>query len=265
MESLNTPQNLEILAKLGLNKNEAQIYELLLTEGSLGVKPILFRTKLKRGNAYYHLDSLKAKGLVETQTERGRTMFIAKHPERLELLLAQQKTALAAAEEELNKTLPSLKGIFQLATTKPGVKFFEGREGIIKIYETLLEQNQQIDSFEDKGEMVGFFADYVKAFIAKRINKKIFNRVIAPSSSPINVTSPKEYRETRLLPVAQFPFRMDIKIVGHLVSLISFQKDNPVGILIENKEIAENFKILFELVWKLLEPKTGLRAIAANH
>src|SRR5271155_5624801 len=133
METPNSPKYLEIFEKLGLNKNEAQIYELLLNSGPLGVKPILFRTKLKRGNAYYHLDSLKAKGLVETQTERGKTIFIAKHPEQLELLLAQQKAALAAAEEDLHKTLPGLRSMFQLATTKPGVKFFEGKEGIIQI------------------------------------------------------------------------------------------------------------------------------------
>ena len=264
METPRTAQSFTILEKLGLNKNEAQIYEVLLNEGSLGVKPILSRTGLKRGNAYYHLDSLKAKGLVETEKDGGRTLFSAKHPEQLELLLAQQKAALSEAEENLHKTLPALRGIFQLSTTKPGVKFFEGQEGIIKIYETLLAQGQSIDSFEDKGEMVAFFADYVKEFISKRIKQRIFNRVIAPSTSPINVSSPKEFREARLLPVAQFPFRMDIKIVDNLVSLISFQKDNPVGILVENKEIAENFKMLFEMVWKLLEPRTGSRPILTN-
>ncbi len=82
--------------------------------------------------------------------------------------------------------------------------------------------------------------------------------MIAPSNNPINPTSPQELRETRFVPTAQFPFRMDIKIAGGLVSLITFQKENPVGVLIENKEIGENYKILFDLLWKLLEPKTGM-------
>jgi sugar-specific transcriptional regulator TrmB len=264
METLNTLKYLEIFEKLGLNKNEAQIYELLVNSGPLGVKPILFNTKLKRGNAYYHLDSLKAKGLVETATERGRTIFAGKNPEQLELLLAKQKAALAAAEEELSKSLPELRSVFQLATTKPGVKFYEGKEGIIRIYEYLLAQGANIDSVEDKGEMAVFIPEYVKEFVAKRIKKNIFNRVIAPANNPININSPKELREVRMLPAAQFPFRMDIKIVGNAVSLISFQKDNPIGILIENKEIADNFRILFELIWKLLEPKTGLKIIPAK-
>lgn len=259
MTTFNPPSILDIFEKLGLNKNEAQIYQLLLEKGPLGVKPILFNTKLKRGNAYYHLDSLEKKELVETTKTRGRTIFMAKHPEQLDLLLTKQKAALAAAEEELGKNLPELRSIFQLATTKPGVKFYEGKEGIIKIYEDLLAQGANIDSIEDKGEMAAFIPEYVKEFVAKRIKKNIFNRVIAPSNNPINLSNSKELRETRGLPVAQFPFRMDIKIAGNGVSLISFQKDNPIGILIENKEIADNFKMLFELLWKLLEPKTGLR------
>lgn len=259
METPNTQKPQEILEKLGLNKNEAQIYEFLLGSGPSRLKPILFHTKLKKGNAYYHLDSLKAKGLIETQEERGRTVFTAKHPEQLGLLLAKQKAALAAAEEELDKTLPNLRSLFQLATTKPGVKFYEGKEGITRIYEDLLAQGANIDSIEDKGEMGAFIPEYVKEFIAKRIKKNITNRVIAPSNNPVNINSAQELRETRFIPTAQFPFRMDIKIAGNEVSLISFQKDNPVGILIENKEITDNFKMLFELLLKLLEPKTGLR------
>lgn len=251
-----------ILEKLGLNKNEAQIYELLLNTGPQSMKPILFHTKLKRGNAYYHLENLIAKGLAEKQDVPGTTTkFLAKHPEQLELLVAKQKAAVFSAAEELSKALPELRSLFQLISIKPGVKFYEGKEGIIKIYEEILAQGTNIDSIEDKGEMTAFIPEYAKEFIAKRIKKKITNRVIAPSANAINVNSPPELRETRLVPTAQFPFRMDIKISGGLVSLITFQKENAIGVLVENKEIAENFKLLFEFIWKLLEPKTGIRTL----
>ena len=57
-------------------------------------------------------------------------------------------------------------------------------------------------------------------------------------------------RETKFLATALFPFRMDIKIAGRLVSLITFKKDSTVGVLIDNQEIADNFQILFELLWR---------------
>jgi sugar-specific transcriptional regulator TrmB len=204
---------------------------------------------------------LEVSFLVEKTDLPGETVkFYAKHPEQLSLLLAKQKSALSEAEENLSKTLPEMRSIFQLSTTKPGIKFYEGKEGIIKIYEDLLAQKSHIDSFEDKGEMSLFIPEYAKEFITKRIKNKVYNRVIAPSTNQININSQAELRETRFLPVSQFPFRMDIKIAGNEVSLISFQKENPVGILIENKEIADNFHILFDLVWKFLEPKTGLKS-----
>jgi sugar-specific transcriptional regulator TrmB len=219
------------------------------------MKQLLSKTKLKRGNAYYHLDNLEQRGLVEKQIERGRTRFIAKHPEQLELLLAKQKAAIAAAEEELVRTLPELRNIFQLTMVKPGVKFYEGKEGIIKIYEQLLQQGKNIDSFEDKGEMSAYIPEYSSEYPSRRVKKNIFNRVIAPADNQINQNDPKFMRETRFVPTAQFPFRMDIKISGGLVSLITFQKDDAVGILIENREVSDNFKILFEMVWGFLGSK----------
>src|SRR5436190_23109195 len=105
MEIVNTSPFIENLQKLGLTKNEAQIYELLLNTGPQNMKPILYHTKLKRGNAYYHLDNLIAKGLVEKQDLPGQTTkFTAKHPEQLELILAKQKAAVFSAEEDLRKT-----------------------------------------------------------------------------------------------------------------------------------------------------------------
>ncbi len=249
----------ETLTKLGLTPNEAKIYELLLTVGPSGIKSILFHTGLKRGNAYYHLEGLEKRGLVEKQDLPGKPIaFLAKQPDQLEILLAQQKTALNNAGYELSQNLPKLNSLYQLLATRPGVKFYQGKEGMEQVYEQLLALRKPIDSFEDKGEMAALIPDYAKEFINKRIKYGIFNRVIAPSANPINKTDQKELRETRLVPTAKFPFRMDVKICSDMVSLITFQKQNPVAVLVQNREIAENFKLLFEFVWSLLAPTTGM-------
>jgi sugar-specific transcriptional regulator TrmB len=251
---------LNLLENIGLNKNEAQIYELLLNVGALGMKSILFHTKLKRGNAYYHLDSLEEKGLIEKiDLPKTTIKFAAKHPENLELILAKQKSYILNAEQELQKNFPQLNSLFQLLTQKPGVKFYEGKEGIIKVYDYILSLGNPIDSFEDRGEMANLISAYANEFILKRVKKKIFNRVIAPSTNTINKNDLRELRETHFVDPNKFPFRMDIKISGPLVSIITFQKQNPVAILIENNEISENFKLLFNFVWDLTKPQTGLR------
>ncbi len=139
-----------------------------------------------------------------------------------------------------------------LLSDRPGVKFYQGKEGIISIYDALLDQGEPIDSFEDKGEMIKLIPEYAAGYPKQRVKRNIFNRVIAPRDNPINQTDPTLLRETRFVTTDRFPFRMDIKISGRYVSLITFQKENPVGVLIDNKEIAENFRMLFNLVWSSL-------------
>jgi sugar-specific transcriptional regulator TrmB len=197
--------------------------------------------------------------VVNISGKEPKQEYAAENPDKIISMFNHYIEKNQAFIEQAKNIIPQLKSIHNVKE-RPKIRFYEGKEGIIKIYEDLLAQKSHIDSFEDKGEMSLFIPEYAKEFITKRIKNKVYNRVIAPSTNQININSQAELRETRFLPVSQFPFRMDIKIAGNEVSLISFQKENPVGILIENKEIADNFHILFDLVWKFLEPKTGLKS-----
>ena len=87
-------------------------------------------------------------------------------------------------------------------------------------------------------------------FVKKRVSQKIPNRVISPDTNTYNVTDPQKLITAKTIPADQFPFRMDIKITDTKVSLITFNNQEAVGILIDNKEIAENFKTLFTLLWE---------------
>jgi hypothetical protein len=120
----------------------------------------------------------------------------------------------------------------------------------------LLDNNLPIDSIEEKGDLLAYLPDYASEYVQKRVQKKLFNRVISPDSNILNKTDPKKFIEARLASTNEFPFRMDIKISGHKVSLITFQKKNAVGVLIDNPEIADNFRILFNLLWDKLGAMT---------
>jgi len=246
----------QTLSLAGLTPDQATVYEVLLKNGPQTARKVSQITPFKRSLVYKHLEDLQKLGLVARHDEVGKvSVFEPAHPLKLKELTEKQETQAKSAQIALESILGSMTSDFNLVSGKPGVQFFEGKPGIIKLYEQILAHGQNIDSIEDKGEMVSFFPDYVKEFIAKRIKKGLHNRVIAPSNSPINVSSEKELRETRLVETARFPFRMDIKIAGRLVSLITFQKEHPVGVLVDNQEIADNFRLLFDLLWNLLENK----------
>lgn len=242
----------ELLTQAGLSEKEAATYEKLLELGSTTVGKLIKTLPYKRGDLYNILGSLRNKGLASEGLAKGIMTFTVESPEKITDLLKAEDEKRDRIRKSVTSTLPDLKSLYNLSMNKPGVRFFEGMEGIIQVYEQLLANGQNIDSFEDKGEMAHFIPEYSSKYPARRAKRKIFNRVIAPSDNLINTSDPSLLRETRFLPTEKFPFRMDIKIAERLVSLITFQKESPVGVLVDNSEIADNFRILFQAFWDLL-------------
>jgi len=232
-----------------MDEKEAEMYLILAENGESTVPQILEHTQLSRATVYEVLPQLLADDFVEYRKDGRIAYYRAVHPTKLLELLDQKKRQLALLEEEMNETVRQVVGSFQLANSKPGVRFFEGKEGVIDAYEEILQTGQPIDSIEDKGEMGEFIPEYFPTFIKKRIEKNIFNRVVAPASNTINITSEHEKREMRSLPVDLFPFGMDIKISGNTILFATLKKEDAIALLIEDTSIAKNFRILFEYLW----------------
>lgn len=245
---MNTPL-LETLTKAGLDAVTAEVYLALIELGETQITPVQAKTQLSRASVYEAFSELLANGYIEYRKDGRIAFYKPVHPQKLEELVAQKKRDVALLEGEMGETIRSLTGVFNLAFNKPGVKLYEGKEGVIEAYEEILKLNSPLDSIEDKGEMGEFIPDYFPKFIQKRIEKKIFNRVVAPSSNQINVTSEKEFRETRTIDVNEFPFTMDIKICAHTLLFATLKKGQAIAVLIEDPIISENFRLLFKFFW----------------
>lgn len=248
-----------ILEKLGLNKNEAQIYELLLNTGPQNMKPILYHTKLKRGNAYYHLDNLIAKGLVDkTDEPKQTTKFSAKNPEQLELLITKQKAAVFSAEEELRNNLPQLRSLFQLAAIKPTVKYFEGFDGAKQVIEDSLTSQTEIYSYIDSEALNKYYPGLTHEFTEKRAKKNIKKKIIMVDS-PFVRQHAKTFNpaatQIRVIP-APASFSTIVYIYDNKVSyvVINPQKEKVVSMIIEHQVIYQTHKTLFETLWQTAKP-----------
>jgi sugar-specific transcriptional regulator TrmB len=246
-------QYLPVFERLGLNQHEAQIYELLLNLGPQGMKNILFHTKMKRGNAYYHLDNLIEKGLVEKQDlPKTTTKFVAKHPEHLELLLAKQKAAVFAAEEELEKNLPFLRNLFQSFAVRPTIKFYEGLEGAVKVAEDSLTSTTEIYSYIDNEAVNKLYPDINKAYVQKRKAKSIKKKMITIDSAFIRQHAKNfdpQLTEIRVLPKGN-TFSTVMYIYDNRVSYIAAQKEKLISVIIEHPTIYQMHKTLFEALWQ---------------
>ncbi len=239
----------DTLVKAGLPEHQAEVYVILASGGEMLVPQILEKTELSRATVYDALPELLVRGLIEYRKEGREAYYKPVHPNKLFDLLEQKKRDTALLEDEMKTTVQTLIGTYSLVQHQPGIRFFEGKDGVTAAYDELLSLGLPIDSIEDKGDMMEFIPEYATSFVKRRSAKKIMNRVVAPSTNEINITSQEEYRETRTIPVDEFPFTMDIKIAGDSVFLVPLKEKNAVAVRIDHPQIAENFRLIFKFFW----------------
>ncbi len=244
-----------VLADLGLSNQEITLYLALMRVGSAPASVLAQRVGMVKSTAQYTCKQMKKKGIV-TMTEKDNTyLYTAEPPEKLLLLLDRQRQEIGRKEQAVQGVLEPLRRMMNPHSTLPRVQFYEGKDGMIDLYEKILAMRSRIDSFEDKGDMEKFIPDYCREFIRKRVSLGTWNRVICPTVNIINPDKPAELRQTRSMPLEMFPFTGDIKICKDLVSIFSFDHNTAVGIAIRHADIADNFRVLFEAFWKLLEKR----------
>ena len=230
----------------GLEEKEVKVYLDLLSLKRAKLLDLAKVSDIKRTTLYRLLDKLIEKGLVGEIYEGKRHYYIAEPPEKLLQFLTEQK-------KKVKKILPELKTLEEEAVERPKVKFYEGKEGIKRLYEEIFKERGEIVGFSwpDKAfEKIEFFPNFVK----KRVKLKIPIRLILPNTKFARQrkrTGKKELRTVKLSPNLP-PFEAVFLISGKKIIMFSL-KSWFVGVLIENKEIAKGLKSFFEALWGKLK------------
>ncbi len=242
------------LKNLGLSDNEAKVYMAMLELGPATVLEISARAGVNRPTTYVQIESLKKMGLASAQTKGKKQLFIAEPPDHLEFIIDREKKAIEQKKEELTKILPELTSLFNVSGDKPQVRFFEGREGLIKMQNELLKsKSKEVVSFSTDA-ILKIFPGHPQKYSPRRVEKGIKAKLIyTGSQGPILKRRDEEMlREAKYVPPDKFPFKSDIAIYENNIS-ISALEGKTVGIIITHKELADSFRALFNLVWNLVE------------
>lgn len=250
----------EIFTDINLNSSEAIIYEYLLKNGESSAGDIIKKTPLKRGLVYKILDNLVEKGLVIEKKsipskKQGRNKishFLPDHPEKLREFIENEKKRLDKAKNTLEASMPTIISDFNLVSGKPGVRFFEGIAGIKKVIEDSLTAKNVIYSYTDIEAIVKYAdkinMEYVKKRDALGIKKK--GIVI---DSPFARKYLKDYHQqttdTKFIDHKLFPFHTIMQIYDGKVSYQTLSETSKIAVIIEDKNIYQMHKSLFEFTW----------------
>lgn len=244
------PELAKKLQSLGLTDKEARVYVAALFLGPSPVQKIGEQAGVNRATTYVILDQLADFGLVSQSNEGKKTVFIAEEPEALDKLFDIQLRQIEARKQELKKVLPELKKSQRVEDVNaPSVRFYRGIEGIkaINAYAYKKERDEHlIYAMSNYDEVLKIFPDILKFNPQKRLKKKISSKVIYSFESGEIKTDPKLLRETKKV---SSPIKADINLHEKTASFLTYNGDKSVGIILENKEIVEALRQLFEMAW----------------
>jgi sugar-specific transcriptional regulator TrmB len=247
--------DMAIFKKLGLEEKEAVIYLALLKHGASSVRHLALLTKLNRGTVYDILKKLQEAGLVSYFHKDTKQNFVAEEPEKILKLVASRQAELDQAASKVKQLIPELKSLQEKGGDKPVTKFYEGRAGVRFILDDILSSLREMKLSEYYVySAAGVREDVYEAypdFNKKRIKNKIKANTISLSSGGGTYgLDERKWLKTEQTGTGNMTY---ILIYSDKCAFISRDsRNNPVGVIIENKMIYETEKTLFMQLWKVI-------------
>ncbi|MBU1030660.1 MAG: helix-turn-helix domain-containing protein [Nanoarchaeota archaeon] len=235
-----------ILEELGLTQSETKIYLALLELGNSSAGKILEKSKQQNSVVHRSLNSLIEKGLISYILQGKKRIYKATNPENFYDLIEEKK-------KKFDTILPKLKQLQTFHEISSFGEIFKGKKGINQLYLTLLNsEGKEYNTFGGGSEVTFDIMGetWWKNIHAKRIDKKISSRQI------FDETVRKFGNELNKLPLTEIKFLpkeysqlQETIIIDDMIGIAIFTQ-NPYGILIKDKVVADSYRLQFELLWQ---------------
>lgn len=243
-----------ILKNFGLSDKEIAVYTALIELGPSPVRTLATKSKVNRGTTYDILRSLMEQGLVSYYNTETHQYFAAESPDKLITALEDRQRHITQLQQEIAGNLPELKTLFEREGGRPQVRLYEGQKGIKSILEDVLETLEQskeklyyvYSSASIRENVYLAMPDFSK----KRVRKEIQVRTIALGKGGQLVGL--DVRKWMPNQSAKLKATYEIIYDGKVAHISLDTTENPVGVVIENRDIYETQKMIFEFNWQQL-------------
>lgn len=237
----------KVIEQFGYSQNEAKVYLIGLSLGECTASDISQKLKLPRTSVQAILDKLHSDGLMNFYVKRRYKYWTAEKPEKFLINLKEREIALRAAMPEINLIMHGDEG------NKPIIKVYSGVEEIKLIYEDILVTKNNILIIAPWDNWVKMFGkEFLDNFIETRVKHYLKIDLLVPKSESavkLKEKDNEELRNTRFTP-KNINIEDTIFIYANKVAIISLNKRQPTGILIEDQNTSNTIRVFFNEIWK---------------
>ncbi len=228
--------------RIGFTKNEAIVFEALVHYGELGASELSKKISIDRSVTYNILDNLILKGYVSYISKSEKKKFFIKKPESL-IIPLQEKLTIAT---DLMKTVQEQQ---KISTHVTDISIHEGKDAL-KMLDSEWLNARKIYALNVIGK-ADLLIPHHMAQIRHKAHKKTETKVIVSSTQ--GKEAMKLYGIKPKIMPQKYWNNVPIIIHEDIVLITTFEKDKPLSIRIQNKNIAEAFRKDFELIWDLIK------------
>ncbi len=235
----------DTLKQLNLNDKEIQIYLILLRLGQSTINRIAELTNYPKSTCYDILRSLISRGLASSFDRDKVKHFEAADPRTLIANLEEQK-------QRVKEILPELIGMQKSIGEKPNVELYEGKQGVKAIFDSILDTKKEFFGMTNESKFESILQWFIPNFRMRRSKAKIKARIICEESDIAKDMKSRDKQELRTTKIDSMMNnqKAEFYVFGDKVALLAVSEKEPAGILIENKEIANLMREVFNRVWK---------------
>lgn len=240
----------DVLEQLGYKANEARVYLAALRLGDVTVSDIAQAVHFPRSSTQIILERLHADGLMNYYVKKRYTYWSAESPKKILSNLKKKETILLSA-------MPNLIALRERDEEKvPAVKLFRGIKEVTSIHDDILESKQGIfiiapwDAWKAE---IG--ADFFHKIEQKKLNEYVTLQLLTQKCESALAYQQKSDKGSRHMRMKFLPERINITDItimyGTKVAIISLNKKEMLGILIDDSAISNTKRIFFEELWSV--------------
>ncbi|MFH0912512.1 MAG: helix-turn-helix domain-containing protein [Patescibacteria group bacterium] len=249
------------LEAIGLSEKEAKIYITLVKFGTLTLSMLGRHAGLKRGIVYDLTKKLMTKGIVSLFEKDKKLVAQAQPPENLRALAEAQEMETKLAKKQLEQNIVELKNIYENINLKPNISYLIGDTSIDFLHNDILSDKKTVFLVRSLYDRI--MREDILYYISKRAKLGILTEITAPkdpnrTDKELLEKHPPSLDKKRLLirkwlPRGEYDSPIAIQVYGNKLSFINYRENRKMGLLIEDKDIAESIRQILQALRKRLD------------
>ncbi len=239
------------LQQFGLDDKESAVYLASLEIGYAPVQKIAQKAEIHRVTTYDIIEKLILKGMMDVVNKGKKRYFMAVEPEKI-------LDSMRYKEQLFTEFMPELEALQRKSGNRPKVYYYEGRKAVWNAYLDRIRHRPDLKEnlmYGSSEKLLTIFPGEYKKFTIERIASGIRAKIIverSPSGLIEKMAAADQLREVKFLPEGK-KFSANTIIYGDRVMTVSW--DSMLAVIIEDKNNADNQRVLFNLLWDFLPEK----------